>query len=399
MMHILHMSNAYDNQGPSRGGASSSSSAYQAVPDLNRNDSLHAASVFHQTYGRSAPWPPQPHGALQEDTSHEAGQSSSASYAPTVDRPWQDADSMGSFYQPTRADPYRYAYGVPISTGNSNRVASSSSYHQALADLPIAAPSTTLPSLASDAPSESSRIRDAGEYAPFSLGISVLQEPGSYPYRAQHSTVTPPIGSGSAMGASAPSSSRHSLPAVSRAPSDPMIHRHFSMANWPGSLQARGSTGSLGYPTQGSTASSSSFQISSGLPFSGSGFRPQESTVSSSGASGRSYSGDSSELARRSPPGELVGSRAGLTISQIDGLASELAHLSPEEKRKRDAQVVASLRARQHPGLPEVDAACDFCRKRKLKCDRVKPKCGKCAKLGKACVITDTLKKRGPPTK
>ncbi|KDN38710.1 hypothetical protein K437DRAFT_21271 [Tilletiaria anomala UBC 951] len=109
--------------------------------------------------------------------------------------------------------------------------------------------------------------------------------------------------------------------------------------------------------------------------------------------------GGSSGSATGSSSGSVtVGFGALIVGSSVlaDKFATSL--LSSQEKMLHDAQVIAKLRARCEPG-GETDAACDFCRKRKIKCDRVKPMCGKCQKLGRACMITDTLKKRGPPTK
>ncbi len=46
---------------------------------------------------------------------------------------------------------------------------------------------------------------------------------------------------------------------------------------------------------------------------------------------------------------------------------------------------------RQHPGL-----ACEECRRRKARCDRVRPKCGICAEVGQNCVVVDKRPPRGP---
>ncbi|UZJ56024.1 hypothetical protein CBS101457_005344 [Exobasidium rhododendri] len=43
--------------------------------------------------------------------------------------------------------------------------------------------------------------------------------------------------------------------------------------------------------------------------------------------------------------------------------------------------------------------ACDFCRKRKVKCDRMQPTCSFCIRHEVECVTEDQLRKRGPPTK
>lgn len=40
--------------------------------------------------------------------------------------------------------------------------------------------------------------------------------------------------------------------------------------------------------------------------------------------------------------------------------------------------------------------ACVICRKRKLKCDGSKPKCGTCARLGHCCAYDEVRRKSGP---
>ncbi|KAJ0117911.1 hypothetical protein J7T55_014361 [Diaporthe amygdali] len=42
------------------------------------------------------------------------------------------------------------------------------------------------------------------------------------------------------------------------------------------------------------------------------------------------------------------------------------------------------------------DLACEQCRRRKSKCDRVQPQCGSCARADTACVFVDERPKRGP---
>ena len=46
---------------------------------------------------------------------------------------------------------------------------------------------------------------------------------------------------------------------------------------------------------------------------------------------------------------------------------------------------------RQQPGL-----ACEECRRRKARCDRVRPQCGICAEAGRKCVVVDKSSQRGP---
>ena len=61
-------------------------------------------------------------------------------------------------------------------------------------------------------------------------------------------------------------------------------------------------------------------------------------------------------------------------------------------------ELLKALRARM-PDSGEGQAACDYCRKRKIKCDRKKPTCGHCAQSGRVCTSDDVLRKRGPPSK
>ncbi|CAG8537243.1 13309_t:CDS:2, partial [Ambispora leptoticha] len=44
-----------------------------------------------------------------------------------------------------------------------------------------------------------------------------------------------------------------------------------------------------------------------------------------------------------------------------------------------------------------VSKACDTCRKKKVKCDGVQPRCGNCTTFNVDCTYNDTTKKRGPP--
>ncbi|PWN20734.1 hypothetical protein BCV69DRAFT_277411 [Microstroma glucosiphilum] len=66
--------------------------------------------------------------------------------------------------------------------------------------------------------------------------------------------------------------------------------------------------------------------------------------------------------------------------------------------QKRAEEVLKRIRTRA-PDSKEGVAACDYCRKRKIKCDREKPSCSRCAAAGRVCLTTDTLRKRGPPSK
>ncbi|KAI9315334.1 hypothetical protein BX666DRAFT_1817538, partial [Dichotomocladium elegans] len=40
--------------------------------------------------------------------------------------------------------------------------------------------------------------------------------------------------------------------------------------------------------------------------------------------------------------------------------------------------------------------ACDICRRKKVKCDGIKPTCTNCHKSGRECTYNPVVKKRGP---
>ncbi len=66
---------------------------------------------------------------------------------------------------------------------------------------------------------------------------------------------------------------------------------------------------------------------------------------------------------------------------------------------QRAAEVLQSLRGRMPDGSDGQVAACDYCRRRKIRCDRIKPTCGSCTASGRKCTTEDMLRKRGPPSK
>ncbi|GIJ86779.1 hypothetical protein Asppvi_005674 [Aspergillus pseudoviridinutans] len=53
--------------------------------------------------------------------------------------------------------------------------------------------------------------------------------------------------------------------------------------------------------------------------------------------------------------------------------------------------MVRACGTRQLPGV-----ACEECRRRKARCDRVRPQCGICAEAGRICVVVDKRPQRGP---
>lgn len=70
-----------------------------------------------------------------------------------------------------------------------------------------------------------------------------------------------------------------------------------------------------------------------------------------------------------------------------------------EENIQKAAEVLQSLRGRMPDGSDGQVAACDYCRRRKIRCDRIKPTCGSCVSTGRKCTTEDMLRKRGPPSK
>ncbi|OTA55427.1 hypothetical protein K449DRAFT_400033 [Hypoxylon sp. EC38] len=59
-------------------------------------------------------------------------------------------------------------------------------------------------------------------------------------------------------------------------------------------------------------------------------------------------------------------------------------------RSKTRSEAIASGR-RQPPGL-----SCEECRRRKARCDRVRPQCGTCAEMDIICVFVDKRPQRGP---
>lgn len=51
----------------------------------------------------------------------------------------------------------------------------------------------------------------------------------------------------------------------------------------------------------------------------------------------------------------------------------------------------------QAPKRVKVTLACVICRKKKVKCDGIKPACSRCQSIGNKCEYSDPPKKRGPP--
>ncbi|KAE8373906.1 hypothetical protein BDV26DRAFT_296517 [Aspergillus bertholletiae] len=83
------------------------------------------------------------------------------------------------------------------------------------------------------------------------------------------------------------------------------------------------------------------------------------------------------------------------TALEIRSIVSRGGTVDPWIKRvKLDnhrAQRISGRMTRQQSGL-----ACQECRRRKARCDRVRPKCGICKAAGRTCVIADKRSPRGP---
>ncbi|SPO23911.1 uncharacterized protein UTRI_03556_B [Ustilago trichophora] len=134
------------------------------------------------------------------------------------------------------------------------------------------------------------------------------------------------------------------------------------------------------------------------------------SASSSSGTT--SYSAGPSSSTSRSPSAEPSTSthkkQRRMTLDDIHIPAGfEIAkHLGEagteypsEENIQKAAEVLQSLRGRMPDGSDGQVAACDYCRRRKIRCDRIKPTCGSCVASGRKCTTEDMLRKRGPPSK
>ncbi|CBQ73461.1 conserved hypothetical protein [Sporisorium reilianum SRZ2] len=88
---------------------------------------------------------------------------------------------------------------------------------------------------------------------------------------------------------------------------------------------------------------------------------------------------------------------AGFEIAKDLGEAG--SEYPSEENIQKAAEVLQSLRGRMPDGSDGQVAACDYCRRRKIRCDRAKPTCGSCVASGRKCTTEDMLRKRGPPSK
>ncbi|CAO1631383.1 unnamed protein product [Parajaminaea phylloscopi] len=72
--------------------------------------------------------------------------------------------------------------------------------------------------------------------------------------------------------------------------------------------------------------------------------------------------------------------------------------LSDPRPPRWQQELFRSFRAREPTSL-EPEAACDRCRRRKIRCNRKRPVCDNCDRLSTTCSYADVLRKRGPPSK
>ncbi|KAI3477515.1 hypothetical protein L1887_60799 [Cichorium endivia] len=79
---------------------------------------------------------------------------------------------------------------------------------------------------------------------------------------------------------------------------------------------------------------------------------------------------------------------AGFEIAK--GLEEPGSEYPSEENIQRAAEVLQSLRGRMPDGSDGQVAACDYCRRRKIRCDRIKPTCGSCTALGAVSALPKT---------
>ncbi|KAF1801689.1 fungal-specific transcription factor domain-containing protein [Mucor lusitanicus] len=67
----------------------------------------------------------------------------------------------------------------------------------------------------------------------------------------------------------------------------------------------------------------------------------------------------------------------------------QIPHSSMSDSPEQHHQEASAKRKR-------LSLACNVCRRKKIKCDGVKPTCGKCERFHQECTYTDVVKKRGP---
>lgn len=88
-----------------------------------------------------------------------------------------------------------------------------------------------------------------------------------------------------------------------------------------------------------------------------------------------------------------------MSSSHDDGFFNDLSR-QPSIPDSITQNVTNTSNEAQQGGASEVPkpkrVACAICRKRKLKCDGGRPKCGTCARLGHNCAYDEVRRKSGP---
>ncbi|PWN24338.1 hypothetical protein BDZ90DRAFT_127243 [Jaminaea rosea] len=104
---------------------------------------------------------------------------------------------------------------------------------------------------------------------------------------------------------------------------------------------------------------------------------------------------------------DAVADNTAPSLPSVAAKASDPLHDATTSSTKSSTQsaiiqaddLMKQLRCRSSDGSNEEIAACDNCRRRKTRCDRMKPCCDKCLAREEECTTDDILRKRGPPSK
>ena len=79
----------------------------------------------------------------------------------------------------------------------------------------------------------------------------------------------------------------------------------------------------------------------------------------------------------------------------FNDLSRQPSSIRPKSDRLRETAVETANA--EEPEVPKTKrVACVICRKRKLRCDGARPKCGTCARLGHNCTYDELRRKSGP---
>ena len=82
-----------------------------------------------------------------------------------------------------------------------------------------------------------------------------------------------------------------------------------------------------------------------------------------------------------------------------DGYFNDLSRqpsLNNDTDSPPERTTATTMNAEEADAPRQKRVACVICRKRKLKCDGGKPKCGTCARLGHCCAYDEVRRKSGP---